>query len=338
MEIGDVAWQAFSVEFDGEVSSDSETPSWKRKSYEVWFRDPLRIVEAQITNKDYAHEMDYAPKQMFSAAGKCQYLDFMSDNWAWEQAIHRFSILTSDIIAEDPETHGSMFVPVILGSNKTTVSVATGQNEYYPLYASIGNIHNHRHEDSVEFCKFCCQLFHTSLTHILRSLKPWMSKPRITCSADSHLRCLIYGLGPYIANYPEQVLLACVVSGWCPKCTARPAVFNDDPTAILRSRDHTSALMAAFEDKPGVLWDGYGIINYVMPFTTHFPRANIHELLSPYLLHQVIKGMFKVHLVDWVTEYLEAVHTKARAKEILADINQHASPRAEVSNSGRVTT
>jgi hypothetical protein len=36
-----------------------------------------------------------------------------------------------------------MFVPVILGSNKTTVSVATGHNEYYPLYASIGNVQNH---------------------------------------------------------------------------------------------------------------------------------------------------------------------------------------------------
>ena len=36
-----------------------------------------------------------------------------------------------------------MFVPLILGSDKTTVSVATGQNEYYPLYLSIGNVHNH---------------------------------------------------------------------------------------------------------------------------------------------------------------------------------------------------
>lgn len=35
-----------------------------------------------------------------------------------------------------------MFVPVILGSDKTTVSVATGHTEYYPLYASLGNVHN----------------------------------------------------------------------------------------------------------------------------------------------------------------------------------------------------
>ena len=36
-----------------------------------------------------------------------------------------------------------MFVPIILGSDKTTVSVATGQNDFYPLYLSIGNIQNH---------------------------------------------------------------------------------------------------------------------------------------------------------------------------------------------------
>jgi hypothetical protein len=54
---------------------------------------------------------------------------------------------------------------------------------------------------------------------------------------------------------------------------------------------------------------------------THFPQADIHELLSPDLLHQIIKGTFKDHLVEWVTEYLEGVHGKTRAKEILADID-----------------
>ena len=31
-----------------------------------------------------------------------------------------------------------MLVPIILGSDKTTVSVATGHNEYWPVYLSIG--------------------------------------------------------------------------------------------------------------------------------------------------------------------------------------------------------
>lgn len=45
-----------------------------------------------------------------------------------------------------------MVVPVVLGADKTTVSVATGHQEYHPVYMSIGNVHNdmrHAHRDSV---------------------------------------------------------------------------------------------------------------------------------------------------------------------------------------------
>ena len=35
-----------------------------------------------------------------------------------------------------------VFCPIILGSDKTTVSVATGQNDYYLLYMSNGLVHN----------------------------------------------------------------------------------------------------------------------------------------------------------------------------------------------------
>lgn len=55
------------------------------------------------------------------------------------------SILTphlQNIICQRPSCANASFVPVILGSDKTTVSVATGQNKYYPLYCSIGNVHN----------------------------------------------------------------------------------------------------------------------------------------------------------------------------------------------------
>ena len=53
-----------------------------------------------------------------------------------------------------------------------------------------------------------------------------------------------------------------------------------------------------------------------------FPRADIHELLSPDLLHQIIKGTFKDHLVTWVVEYITQIHTASEAKKILADIDR----------------
>ena len=35
-----------------------------------------------------------------------------------------------------------MLIPVLSGSDKTTVSVASGHQEYHPVYASAGNITN----------------------------------------------------------------------------------------------------------------------------------------------------------------------------------------------------
>lgn len=45
-----------------------------------------------------------------------------------------------------------------------------------------------------------------------------MTSPEVVRFGDGHYRRVIYGLGPYIADYEEQVLLACIVRNWCPKC------------------------------------------------------------------------------------------------------------------------
>jgi hypothetical protein len=60
---------------------------------------------------------------------------------------------------------------------------------------------------------------------------------------------------------------------------------------------------------------------FLQPFTHEFPWADIHELLSPDLLHQLIKGMFKDHYITWVNEYLHIVHGETRALEIMQDID-----------------
>lgn len=71
------------------------------------------------------------------------------------------------------------------------------------------------HSSGEEFRSFRHQLFHNSLSTILQSLKQAMETPEIVCYGDGHFRKTIYGLGPYIADYEEQALLACIVRGWC---------------------------------------------------------------------------------------------------------------------------
>jgi hypothetical protein len=96
-------------------------------------------------------------------------------------------------------------------------------------------------------------------------------------------------------------------------------------------------MIKAFD--PKILWDDYGIVDCIVstapcyhqaaltdvklqPFTHYFPRADIHELISPDILHQIITGGFKDHLVSWVEEYLNITHGKAAAKRHMTDIDR----------------
>lgn len=63
-------------------------------------------------------------------------------------------------------------------------------------------------------------MFQSSLHEILSPLKPGMTEPEVLRCPDGHFRRVIYGLGPYIADYPEQVLITCIVQNWCPKYEA----------------------------------------------------------------------------------------------------------------------
>ncbi|KDR70757.1 hypothetical protein GALMADRAFT_214468 [Galerina marginata CBS 339.88] len=117
----------------------------------------------------------------------------------------------------------------------------------------------------------------------------WASKQakyKVVKCSDGHFRRATFGLGPYIADYPEQVWLAGNVYGWCPKCDARPENL-DGPGSDRRSHEKTDLLINSFD--PGILWDDFGIRNDIVPFTHGFPRADIHELLAPDLLRQLIK-------------------------------------------------
>ncbi|KAG1874418.1 hypothetical protein F4604DRAFT_1880883 [Suillus subluteus] len=169
-----------------------------------------------------------------------------------------------DIIAADPDNLGATFVLIILGSDKTTVSVSTGNNEYYPLYLSIGNI------------------FHSSLAKILKILKDAMSKPEVV------------HFGPYIADYKEQVLLTSIVRNWCPRCLA-PHGQLDDEDALCRCEAHREALVKENTFGVDMLRHEFGVVGDVVPFMNNFTHADIHQLIDDHLVTWVEKYLHHTH-------------------------------------------
>ena len=102
-----------------------------------------------------------------------------------------------------------------LQSRKACICVETNLCH---LYSSVLDAAERGEEDSEEFRVFKKQLYHAALARILSPLRPGMLNPHIVKCPDGFHRRAIFQLGPFIADYPEQVYLAGVVQGWCPKC------------------------------------------------------------------------------------------------------------------------
>ncbi|KAG1868059.1 hypothetical protein C8R48DRAFT_671547 [Suillus tomentosus] len=322
--LSDTPWKSFTMSYNG-VRPEQDVPPWMDGQYDVWYRDPLQMVRSMLANSDFDGGIEFSPYHDYTTEDKRYWKNFMSADWAWNQA---------DVIAQNEENHGSTFVPLIIGSNKTVVSVATGQTEYHPLYLSIGNIHNSvvligflsilkstkEHNNDVKYRNFRRQLFQCSLAKIFKSVKPFMETFDITRFPDGHFRRTVYGFGPYIADYPEQLILSGVVQNWCPRCLANRKDLDGTQPCLHQREAHTELLVEQLTYKQA--WYEYGIIADVVPFTNYFPRADIHELLSLDILHQIIKGTFKDHLVNWVGEYLQVTHGAHHAAEIIDDIDR----------------
>ncbi|THU81212.1 hypothetical protein K435DRAFT_873567 [Dendrothele bispora CBS 962.96] len=331
IRVGSAPWKCYETVPD--FGPSANVPDWKKTTYRVWYRDPDTVITNMLSNPDFAKEFDAAPYVHVDRNGKRRWSDYMSANYAWRHA--------TKIYENDPTTEGAMYCPIILGADKTTVSVATGHVEYHPLYLSIGNLHNsarrgHRnsvvpigflaipkadrkYDSDVQFRLFKKQLYHSSLAAILSSLRPGMTTPVIRQCPDGYYRRVIYDLGAFIADYPEQVYLCGIVQGWCPRCMAPSS--NLDIPAERRSRFLNGVFLHEYEGDSTVLWDNFGIDDGVQPFTTLFPRADIHEMISADLLHQIIKGCFKDMLVQWSLEYLAIVHGADEANKIIDDID-----------------
>ena len=129
------------------------------------------------------------------------------------------------------------------------------------------------------FRDFRRRLFHGCLTVVNTPVKRYMLTWDVVRCSDHHFRRAIYGLGPHIADYPEQLVAAGTVYGWCVtsvyslvpvvhvqhshtderlfSCKASPTNLND-PAAELRTREEMFALLETEDDD--TLWFDHGIV------------------------------------------------------------------------------
>jgi hypothetical protein len=84
--LGDSGWESFALLYNGHRPVGN-TPPWMEAEYDVWFRDPRDLVHNLLSNSDFKSSFDYSPYQEHTTTGIHRFQDFMSGNWAWNQAV-----------------------------------------------------------------------------------------------------------------------------------------------------------------------------------------------------------------------------------------------------------
>ena len=307
---------------------------------DCWVRDPVEVVAELLGNPTFKDCQQYAPfvqhvEELAEELAEADeddrervFEDFADSEW-WARVQvsaqqphlsardHSPRLLQAELAANG--CSDATVAPVILASDKTQLSTLSGDKQAWPIYLTIGNIAKDiRKRPSqravtllgyLPVTKLECfresdrsvqgqRLFHFAMRQLLLPLVQAGNEGVYMNCADGQVRKVFPILDAYIADHPEQCLVCCTKENRCPTCTVQ----RDQRGELLDTcyRNPKSA-RAAMQDPRSDAFETLGMRDVPEPFWAALPYVNIFGCIVPDLLHQLHKGVFKNHLVKWVS-------------------------------------
>ncbi|KAI0070500.1 hypothetical protein K474DRAFT_1608585 [Panus rudis PR-1116 ss-1] len=279
---------------------------------ELWRRDPVECIRELIGNPEFREVMAYSPQKVFTDMGRKvrMYDEMWMGHWWWEM--------------QEKLPKGATIAPVILASDKTQLSQFRGDQTAWPVYLSIGNIAKATRRKVSEramilvgyipVSKLECfkpgpghslagyRLFHHCMRSILEPLINAGKNGVVMMCSDGKRRKIFPLLAAYIADHPEQCLVTNVKENRCPNSTVSADERGEFTECLLRKVDDTLDLLNKHKDDK--ITDEelhtHGLRPVYDPFWKDLPHCNIHKVITPDILHQLHKGIFKDHLIAWI--------------------------------------
>ncbi|KAI0665542.1 hypothetical protein C8Q78DRAFT_1072936 [Trametes maxima] len=256
---------------------------------ELWRRDPVECIRELIGNPAFKDHMSYAPVKVTRDGGKL------------------------------PE--GATISPLFVASDKTQLTVLRGDQTAWPAVRRKPSAHATVLIGYIPVSKGLCfstatrsaagyRLFHTCMARILHPLvNAGQTGVAMTC-ADGLVRRVYPILAGYIADHPEQCLIACCKENRCPRCVVSRKKRGENRTFALRDHAKTAELLrrAGQGDTPAA-YTSQGLRPVYKPFWADLPHVDVFACITPDILHQLHKGVVKDHLIVWsLDERFAAIH------------------------------
>ena len=223
------------------------------KNTEVWRQDPVECVGELLGNPAFEEYLSYIAEHVYlDNEGKVQIFDEMwTADWWWNTQVSLFEIHILDIetncsiFKKKKPPRGATLASLILSSDKTQLTQFQGNKKSWLVYITIGNLSkelrcqpsthatillgylpvtklNCYSETTWSLQGYC--LFHHCMSLFLDSLIEAGKHGVEICCADGFIHCVYPILAVYVADFPEQCLVACCMENHCLCCIVKPMI------------------------------------------------------------------------------------------------------------------
>ena len=217
-------------------------------------------------------------------------------------------------------------IPIILASDKTPVTRHTGGLQMHPVFLTIGNIQSDIRMQASSHAWRCIafiplptikvhskcktllssRLFHWSLDVVTARLKEAVKNGHMLVDASGNIRRCFTPLVSYIADLPEQQLIAGVSKNASPVTMAELPSFGNATPAEPRTRDATLRQLRELCERVDP-WDleafqtaakAMKLLGVHLPFWRDWMFAEPSLFLTGEILHTLHK-FFYDHVLEW---------------------------------------
>ncbi|KAG1724981.1 hypothetical protein EDB19DRAFT_1897836 [Suillus lakei] len=279
------------------------------EQHELWRRDPVECVHELIGNPAFKEYLSYIPEKVYEDAkgNRRVYNEMWTGDWWWDM--------------QERLPAGAVVAPVILASDKTNLTRFCGDKAAWPIYLTIGNIKK----------DICCQP--SKHATVLIGYLPISKMPHFKDDEGRQIgryrlfhNCMWLVMKPlvdagahgvdmisYIADHPEQCLIACCKENHCPRCVVKSNQRGDHFDSPLRNVMETRATLEQHKNgEDPHLFEDQGLHTIHYPFWAYLPHTDIFACITPDILHQLHKGVFKDHIVSWCITIISDAKFNAR--------------------------
>lgn len=182
---------------------------------------------------------------------------------------------------------------------------------------------NHTQMNDEEHRSRVQRIFHDSMQIVLEPLINAGQDGVEMISSDGSIRRVFPILTCYVADYPEQCLVSCTKYGTCVKCKAKATDLQNTTAAPPRTQKWTQSIIqeakstsqgirSAFH-KHCMSFDVAGSV--FKPFWEDLPLVDIHQSITPDVLHQLYQGVLK-HVISWCQKLLKRGELDRRIRSL----------------------